>query len=444
MANDFDRATRLAAMGIDDATRGLLREIRPQIALHIDAAIAASFDTLLRFPEVQKVYAGIDIASAKRNQREHWLNGVIPANFSEDELAKGAEIARKRQQAGLALRWYFVFFTGILNHLLASVLPLHRKDPARQVRIATALTKVVQFDLEFFSAFYLDSAESALTEKITDYSGHFENDATSAVGVVAAAASQLEQTARSLTATSRHTAEQAASATQASQDTMNNVETAAAATEQLAASIQEINRQVSQSTDVASSAVAEAERTNILVRGLADATSKIGAVVKLINDIASQTNLLALNATIEAARAGDAGKGFAVVAGEVKSLANQTAKATDEIASQIATVQRATQDAVDAIQKIGATIGQISAIAEQIAQSVDEQDKATREITRTVHQAAQAGGLLTSAIASVQTAATRADSDASEVQGAARNLTEEAGVLSRQVGDFLGKIRALH
>ena len=49
----LDLSERLAAMNIDAATRACLRELRPLIAEHIDAAINNAYDQILRFPEVQ-------------------------------------------------------------------------------------------------------------------------------------------------------------------------------------------------------------------------------------------------------------------------------------------------------------------------------------------------------------------------------------------------------
>jgi hypothetical protein len=64
----MDLSNRLAAMSIDEATRSDLRELRPLVAEHIDAAIAAAFDQFLQFPEVKRVYGNISLDEAKRVQ----------------------------------------------------------------------------------------------------------------------------------------------------------------------------------------------------------------------------------------------------------------------------------------------------------------------------------------------------------------------------------------
>jgi len=444
MEIDLDRGNRLAALGIDDGARTVLKEIKPLVAQHIDSALDAAFSQILRFPEVQKVYASIKLDDAKRLQKLHWLEGILPATFNEQQLVEAVEIARKRQSMGLDLRWYFVFFTTVLTTLTEAIIFAYRKNPARQAQAISVLTRVVQFDLEIFTAGYLDAARTATTELVGTYTGDFEDAARGMATEEASAASQLERTALALAEAARQAADEAGIARSASEDAGHNIETVAAATEELSASIHEIGRQMTQSTEIAGSAVEEAQRTNVMVQGLAEKAGKIGDVVKLINDIASQTNLLALNATIEAARAGDAGKGFAVVANEVKNLANQTARATDEISAQIAAVQSATRDAVSAIQGIGTTIARINEIAATIAAAVEQQGAATQEIARNVQQAAQSGTSLITNISSVSAATGNIGHAADEVRGAAGGLSRQAGRLTEEVSQFLGRVRSLY
>jgi methyl-accepting chemotaxis protein len=270
----------------------------------------------------------------------------------------------------------------------------------------------------------------------------FETKAAQLVGLVSSAATQLESTARSMSATAGQTTEQAAGAAAAAGEASAGVQTVSAAAEELSSSISEISRQVAQSSKITEKAVADARRTDATVRALAEGAQRIGTVVELIRNIAGQTNLLALNATIEAARAGDAGKGFAVVASEVKGLAGQTAKATEEIAAQITQLQSETTQAVEAIKGITAVIEEVSTIATAIASAVEEQGAATNEIARNVQQTADSTRQVTTNIAGVSEGAASTGAAASQVLSAAGELSRQAESLSGEVGGFVASVRA--
>ncbi len=270
----------------------------------------------------------------------------------------------------------------------------------------------------------------------------FDKTAADALGAVSSAATEMQSTAESMSATAEQTNKQASAVAAASEQATTNVQTVAAAAEEMAKTVEEIGRQVEQSSSIANRAVEETNRTNTSVEGLAQAAQKIGDVIELITNIAEQTNLLALNATIEAARAGDAGKGFAVVASEVKSLANQTAKATEEIAAQINSMQTATTGAVEAIKGIGSTIGEISEIAGAIASAVEEQGAATQEIARNVQEAAIGTQDVTSNISGVTEGAGETGKAAGQVLDAANQLSQQSESLRKHVDKFLTDIKA--
>jgi methyl-accepting chemotaxis protein len=285
-------------------------------------------------------------------------------------------------------------------------------------------------------------AEAERRQGMRDMADKFEATVSSVVNAVTSAATELQATAQSLSATAEGASQQSNAVAGAAEEMTQNVQTVAAATEELSASIREIGNQVTESSRIVGNAVAQADDTNAKVKMLAEAAQKIGAVVTLINEIAGQTNLLALNATIEAARAGEAGKGFAVVASEVKNLATQTAKATEEISGQIRAIQDATASSAQAIDGITQTINRVSEISTAIASAVEEQGAATQEISRNVQEASAGSAEVSTNITGVTQASQQTSAGSGEVLSAAAELARNGERLRHEVDAFLQMVRA--
>ncbi|MGL6281972.1 MAG: methyl-accepting chemotaxis protein [Microcoleaceae cyanobacterium] len=193
----------------------------------------------------------------------------------------------------------------------------------------------------------------------------------------------------------------------------------AAAVNQTTASVDELGASSRQSAEQAASASAGANQVFILANGkslnqqgsavniaagtvslkdkigqvqtqilrLSEHLSQIYNITNVVSDLASQTNMLALNASVEAARAGEHGKGFAVVATEIRKLADQSKQSADKINGLIMDIQNSanstvvvTEDGTKAVDDIVNSISDVAVNIQQISLTTKQQAIAIQQV----------------------------------------------------------------
>ena len=438
-----DLGVRTRFIGLDADACALIKAFWPTVEAELPKIVDGFYQHVISVPHL-KAMVGDQIPRLKQTQAKHW-QGLFSGRFDEAYFASVHTIGIVHHRIGLEPRWYIAGYTFVLNRLVALAVRTHRWSPRKLAALIAAVNAGVMLDMDIAISTYQEALlaeREQRTKRLDVLLRAFETTTAGLVSTVASASTQLEATARAMSATTGETMQQATNVAAAVEQASVNVQTVASAAEELSASISEIARQVAQSSEIADQAVQDANRTDGIVKTLAAVAQKIGDVVGLISTIAGQTNLLALNATIEAARAGEAGKGFAVVASEVKNLANQTAKATDDISQQVAQIQAATKEAVAAIEAITRTIGEVSRIATTIAAAVEEQGAATQEIARNVHEAAAGTQQVSVNIVGVSRGAADTGIAATQVLDAAGELSKQSERLSADVQQFIGSVKA--
>ncbi|MEZ5938849.1 MAG: globin-coupled sensor protein [Hyphomonadaceae bacterium] len=451
MSTQTGIADRLRFMMIDDRAQAALREMAPLVTDALPGVLLQFYDHIRRWGQVSHLFANdAAMTHAAQKQVEHW-SIILRGDFGPDYVASVRRIGLTHNRIGLEPRWYIAGYNFIVERVVR-LLAKHAytrkgvKDPAQREaeaeRLIGAFTRAAMLDMDFAISIYLEAGEEDKKKAMHDIANKFESGVGDIVQTVASAATELEQTARTMAKIAEATTGKAIAVSAAAEEATSNVTLVASSTEEMGQSVAEIAGQVSHASRIASSAVVKARTTNETMSELSRAAEKIGEVVSLISDIAAQTNLLALNATIESARAGEAGRGFAVVAAEVKSLAGQTAKATEEIGAQISAMQAIAKQSVEAIVNIQTTINEIDSVSAAINAAVEEQTATTKEISRNTHEAATGTQDVTSNITEVQRDASETGVAATQVVDAATELGRQAEQLRAQVGDFLVSIRA--
>jgi TRAP-type transport system periplasmic protein len=187
----------------------------------------------------------------------------------------------------------------------------------------------------------------------------------------------LSDTAGTLAAASRETAERLHSAQSAARAAASDLGNSFEVVENLLTSVQQL-------ADLSADTAAAMDDFGRLM-------SEIGRMTEFVEDVSDETQLLALNAAIEAARAGKHGLGFAVVAGEVGRLAKTTNESTTAIKQLVVAIRQEAEATIDAVRANAEHSAASAPLAEVARSSLAEIAELAADLSVTIDRAVDSG-----------------------------------------------------
>lgn len=315
----------------------------------------------------------------------------------------------------------------------------------KEVWIQASYNPIMDLDGKPFKVvkYASDLTESKAEKKrdMENLADDFQNRTHSIISSVAAASTELAQTAELMSKSIAESNSNVQDAVSSAEETYQNVQAVATSSEEMSATIKEISEQTQNVNVLISESADRVQGADEHATELQDASEQVRDVIQLISNISSQINLLALNATIESARAGEAGKGFAVVANEVRNLAGQTDKSIQDIEKVINNMSRASDGVIAALGGIKESVEKILSSSAGVASAVEEQTAVVNDIAQNMNVATHKTESVKENIVTVSHLSGEAEQNSQQVLIASQDLSKQAEQLEGEVKQFLHEVR---
>ena len=152
-----EREQRLAFVGLTPDDAQLLQALRPVVALHVDAMVAAFYEQLRKFPATAELLRDpATIAHLKLMQREYLLR-ITAGTFDAAYFADRRRIGQVHERIGLTARWYLLSYSQHFNQLLPLIRQACAGDGRRADATIAALEKVFMLDASLATEAYIAS-----------------------------------------------------------------------------------------------------------------------------------------------------------------------------------------------------------------------------------------------------------------------------------------------
>jgi signal transduction histidine kinase len=153
---------RLAFLGLAEADRRLLADLRPVLATHADRLVGAFYRHLLSYEETRRLLADPRVKERLLGKQRAYLLSLAGPSVDDAYCEERVRIGEVHAQIGLAPRWYLGAYALYFSLLAPLVAEAHHGDPDRSQRTLAALVKLLMLDTQLAMESYIARHEEAL------------------------------------------------------------------------------------------------------------------------------------------------------------------------------------------------------------------------------------------------------------------------------------------
>ena len=179
MPDARDLSQRLSYLGLEEADRALLADLRPLLEEHADDFVAAFYRHLLAFGPTRRLLRDPTVKERLLGkQREYFLSLAGPT-IDAEYLASRRRIGEVHQRVGLEPRWYLGAYAFYLSLLTPRVFEAYSGEPDRAANTMMALQKLLNLDAQVAMEAYMTAHERELeylTQELAKEGRRLERD----------------------------------------------------------------------------------------------------------------------------------------------------------------------------------------------------------------------------------------------------------------------------
>ena len=174
-----DLEERLEFLGLTEADRQLLAELRPLLERHADRLVTAFYRHLLAFDATRRHLVDPVVKERLLEKQRQYLLSLGAPEIDDRYFEERKRIGQVHERIGLEPRWYLGAYALYFSLLKPVIHAEHRADPDRAQQTLTALVRLLLLDAQIAMEAYIERHERDLehtNRELAEASRHLARD----------------------------------------------------------------------------------------------------------------------------------------------------------------------------------------------------------------------------------------------------------------------------
>ncbi|HEY9790202.1 MAG TPA: protoglobin domain-containing protein [Candidatus Obscuribacterales bacterium] len=153
---------RKAWLNFSEEDEALVREVDPLVRENVDPMIDDMYAHFLSFPQTRAFFPNDDTLKRAQTAQKQYFLRLTQGNYDVDYVSQRLVVGNTHYRIGLDPTWYLGAYNRVMTWLRQLVFEKYKHDPEKFLKIISALTRLIFFDMGLAIESYSIAKERAI------------------------------------------------------------------------------------------------------------------------------------------------------------------------------------------------------------------------------------------------------------------------------------------